>query len=163
MVLPAGLVEELPAPSSVAAMEIEPGGLGLLNKAGERVTVLWSRLALLSAAGFKEVTAKRVKVSEGPSMAQKAASLGLLMTGIPLRLGPKKTETEKVVETSELVFYLDLFERKPVRRFRVDAQDFNYSCLGESMKYAATDNFRSLVEMIASRAGPVALAAAACS
>ncbi|MBI5625415.1 MAG: hypothetical protein HY924_16680 [Elusimicrobia bacterium] len=156
LVLPANLVEELPSPESAAAMEFDADGLALVNKAGERSLVLWSRVAMIAAAAFKEITAKKVKTG-GPSLIAKAASLGLMAAGIPIRIGGKKGETEKVVETSELVYYLDLFERKPVRRFRVDAQDFNYACLGGRMKYAATDNFRSLVEDIASRAGRASL------
>ncbi|MFA6315945.1 MAG: hypothetical protein WC943_00870 [Elusimicrobiota bacterium] len=157
VVLPGNLVEELPAPVPVAAMEFEADGLGLVDKAGGRTLVLWSRLAILAAACFKEVTAKRIKTSSGPSLIQKAATLGLMAAGIPFRVGGKKAETEKVVETSELVYHLDLYERKPCRRFRVDAQEFNYACLGVRMTYAATDNFRSLVEMIFSNAGRAAL------
>ncbi|MBI4676635.1 MAG: hypothetical protein HY748_03555 [Elusimicrobia bacterium] len=152
VVLPSGLVEELPAPAAACAMEIEPDGLAMAAKTGERSLILWNRLALVAAAGYKEVTVRKVKVCEGPSMAQKAAGLGLMMTGIPIRLGGKRTETDKVVETAELVFFLELFERKPLRRFRVDAQDFSYACLGERMQYGATENFRTLIETVASKA-----------
>lgn len=157
VVLPANLLEELPAPTAVVSMDMEPDGLSLAAKSGEKSTLLWSRAALIAGACYKEVTVRKVKTVEGPSAIQKAASMGMMMAGIPIRIGPKKTETEKTVETSDLVFFLELYERKPLRRFRVNAQDFSYACLGEGMKYAASDNFRALVGRIASGAPRAAL------
>lgn len=103
------------------------------------------RLAVLGAAGFKITTAKTVKTVEGPDATQRAINIGLLAAGMPFKVGPKKQEVVKTVEEAELVFYLDLHLKDPVEHLRVNAQDFDYSCLGARKVYSAMVNFRQIV------------------
>ena len=113
----------------------------------------WSRVAILGVAGFTQKTVRKVKVEEGPGLGRKALNLGItLATGMPVGLGGGKKEVEKTVESSDLVFYLDLILADPPRRLRIDAQDFDYSCLGARKSYSALINFRQLVQDLADRA-----------
>ncbi|MBI3549143.1 MAG: hypothetical protein HY078_08905 [Elusimicrobia bacterium] len=152
-ILPKNLLEDLPEPLLTCKAEWDDASLHLLPKSGERVTLAWTRLALIATTSYREVIRKTVKGQEGPSIAQKAASLGLSMaTGLPINIGGKAREVEKVQETTEPIFFLDLCERKPLRRFRIDFGDFNYACLGSRMGYSSVSNFRALVETIAAKA-----------
>lgn len=105
--------------------------------------------ALVAAAGFRK-TVTAAKTQEGPSMAQKAFGLGLMMTtGLPVGLGGGKKEAAKTQESFDLVFYLDLLRLDAPERLRIDAQDFDYSCLNERKDYNVINNFRTLVKEIA--------------
>lgn len=132
LAIPISLIEELP--------EAEPpGALGDVKP------------RLLAAAVFKVKSVRRVKEQQGPDIKDQALKLGLaLATGLPIGLGGKK-EVERSVESSELVYFLDVYFGAPVRRWRVDAQDFDYSVLGERMGYDAAGNFRRLLELLAPR------------
>ncbi|MBI5209341.1 MAG: hypothetical protein HY927_05135 [Elusimicrobia bacterium] len=150
--LPQGLLEPPPAPGQAVGMEFDALGLRLLDKAGAPAEMRWDRVALVAAAGFKETTVKKLTVKEGPTLTQKAASMGLMMAGLPIRVGGKERVVEKTIEDVELLFFLDLFERRPPRRFRVDAREFDYSCLGPGMQPCSAENFRALVGLLAARA-----------
>jgi len=111
-----------------------------------KTDILPDRIVLISAMAFKQRVMKAVKVKEGPTQTQQIVSMGLMMaTGLPIKLGGKKKTVEKNVESSELLFYADLILRNPSERFRVDAQKFDYSCLGSKMLYNIAGNFRLLL------------------
>ncbi len=104
------------------------------------------RLKLLAAAGFKETTMRTVTTTEGPDPTQRAIGLGItMMTGMPTGIGKAKKEVQKNVESTELVFFLDLVLSDPMERLRIDAQDFDFSCLGAKKGYSAIVNFRQLL------------------
>ncbi|MBI3554025.1 MAG: hypothetical protein HY077_16130 [Elusimicrobia bacterium] len=104
------------------------------------------RLAVLAAAGYKEITTRTIKTTEGPDLTQKAIGMGItMMTGLPTSLGKAKKEVQTTVETAELVFFLDLVLKDPAERLRIDAQDFDFSCLGAKKSYSAIVNFRQLL------------------
>ena len=69
-----------------------------------------------------------------------------MITGIPTSLGGGgKREVEKTVENVDLVYYLDLYLDAPAEHLRIDAQDFDYSCLGAKKGYSVAVNFHQLV------------------
>jgi len=164
-----GIVEERMGEEAARdlAARLEEAGLGAAAVPEDRIAVLpptrlaakedfesapWARAGLLAAAGFCKTESRTVTVREGPGLAQKAASLGIMMaTGLPIRIGPKQSEVHRTVESSDLVFYLDLAFRGPEQRLRIDAQDFDYSLLGERMAYGTMTNFRQLVADAAAR------------
>lgn len=131
VVVPDNLLEELPPVSTIPALEPSAA----------------KRLALLAVAAFKITTSREVKTVEGPSTAQRAVKIGLLMAGIPT-LGGGAREVIKKVEESDLHFYADLVLESPVERLRVDAQAFDFSCLGARKAYGALVNFRTLLEWL---------------
>src|SRR5262249_49323086 len=102
-------------------------------------------LVLAAAAGFRRVEARKLSVEEGPSFLRRALGVALsVVTGIPSHWVGSRRRVEKTLETPELVFYLDLVFRDPWRRLRVDAQDFDFSCLGSLKVYDVFGNVRSL-------------------
>lgn len=103
------------------------------------------RLVVLAASGIKITESHKVKTTEGPDATQRAISMGLMAAGIPIRVGGKKREVEKTVETSDLAFYIDLCLKDPAERLRIDAQHFDYACLGARKTYSVIINFRQLL------------------
>lgn len=149
LVLPQGLIEELPPPALAASLEFLPSGVRANIKGGNSETLVKEQIRLIAAAGLKQTITTTVKIKEGPSPTQKAVSMGLMMAGLPISIGGKSREVEQKKQTTELFFYLDLYLRNPVRRFRIDAQNFDFSCLKARMGFTAHQNFRILVlEMI---------------
>ena len=153
LALPANLLVELPAPRPAAKAELEGEGLRAFLGPGEAALVPWSRLALIAAAGLQQTSVKTVAVKEGPTAAQQMANLGIMMaTGLPIKVGGKENVVQKKLETSELVFFLDLYFGEPASRVRIDAQGFDYSCLKERMTHHVLGNFKTLALEISSRA-----------
>lgn len=139
LAVPSSLLEELPA--------VEP--IRSLASAPSKSTVL------IAAAGFKKTTTREVKTTEGPSPTQRALKIGLAIAGVPT-FGGGSREVVKRVEESDLVFYADVVLSDPPLRLRVDAQDFDYSCLGARKGYDALGNFRTLL-MVVGDAAPAAV------
>lgn len=148
VVLPQGLIEDLPLAAPTKSLEFLLNGIQAHLNSIQKEILAGEQIRLIAAVGLKETLTTTVKVNVGPSTVQRAASLGLWMSGIPLTIG-KSREVEQKKQTTELFFYLDLCLRKPVRRFRIDAQHFDFSCLKARMGFSAPQNFRTLVlEMI---------------
>lgn len=112
----------------------------------------WAALSVIALAGYSETSHSTVKVKEGPDATERAINMGLLATGIPIKVGKKSQVVEKSVETSELVFHLQLCFEEPRLRLHVNAQSFDYSCLGALKQYNALANMKTLVAEIAKRA-----------
>ncbi len=135
-----------PWEQAVAAM-FEPGVIRWhLHKQGDVRDVPDAHVEIIAAAVYREETSKTVKVKEGPTSGQKMASFGIMMTtGLPIHIGGKEREVEKVEKKSELVYHLDLLSPTPPLRIRLDSEKFNYTCLGPKMLYGAAPNFRALL------------------
>lgn len=133
LALPASLIEDLPPAEPLAS-------LGLPRP-----------VRLVAAAAFTQRSARTVVVDEGPSAGKRALGLGLTMaTGLPPSVfgagGAKKVE--KRVESSELLYFADVLAGAPLRRWRVDAHDFDFSCLGDRMGLDAAGNFRAVLKLL---------------
>ncbi len=57
------------------------------------------------------------------------------------------------MEISEFVYCADLTTHDSRRRLRIDAHDFDFSCLGDLKAYSLAENFQSLLEWLAPHAG----------
>jgi len=135
----------LPAASLVALPEAKP----ILSVEPGMI----DRLALICAAAITVTSTTTKTVQEGPSPAQKLLSTGIfLTTGLPIKIGGKEQTVEKKQQHSDLVFYLDLIYKDPLRRLRVDAQDFDYACLKERRLYHVMGNFKLLLGDLAQAA-----------
>lgn len=134
LAVPSNLVEDLPAAEKLQGLSVP------------------APTTLIAAAAFTQRSARTVKTEEGPSTGERALGLGItLATGLPPSLfgvGGKK-QVEKTVESSELLYYAEAYAGSPLRRFRLDAQDFDYSCLGEQKGYDAPGNFRKALQALA--------------
>ncbi|MGK7312701.1 MAG: hypothetical protein ACN0LA_10740 [Candidatus Longimicrobiales bacterium M2_2A_002] len=127
---PSSAVVELPAVEPVATVEALPP----------------TTPALIAVAGIEVTTTTRPTKGKGASAAQKAASAAITMTtGLPIRVGRRKRKAEGTQEERRLVFYADLHYRDVGRRARIDASQFDFSCLGDRMVYQAQANLKLLV------------------
>ena len=151
LAVPSTLLEDLPPPQPVARLDLSPEGF--FPELGSRSRkVGWESLALAAAAGFRVTLTRKIKTEEGPGLGRKALKIGLTLAGIPVGLGGAKKEVEKTLESSDLVFYLDLILKDSGGRFRIDAQSFDYSCLKARMGYNALGNFKQLLTEFVVRA-----------
>src|SRR5207237_9314160 len=83
---------------------------------------------------------------EGPGAGDRALNMGILLaTGLPIKVGKKERVVEKTVESTDLVFFVDLVFKDPALRLRVDAQNFDFSCLKERKLYNVLGNLRLFV------------------
>ena len=155
LVVPDSTLVSLPPAQMITKGEFSSEGIRVPMKPGEVALFRWDRLRVIGAAGFNETTTRTVQKESGPSMGQKALSLGILMsTGIPLSVGGKKKKVEKIEQREEQVFFLDLLYDHPPFRLRIDARYFDYSFLKERKAYNAFGNFRILVEDVVRLAPP---------
>jgi len=108
--------------------------------------LLAAKPVLIAAAAVTVTSTTTKQVKEGPSTAQKVASAGLfLATGLPIKIGGKERTIEKTQHQSDLVFYLDVIYRNPLRCLRVAAEHFDYSFLKERKLYQVMGNFKLVV------------------
>ena len=160
-VIPEGELPVLPEAQPVAAAGFGPSSVKLFARGdplGEEQA--FGDILVLAAAAWQKETMRTVKVKEGPTPGQKMATWGLrLATGLPLRIGPKEKEVEKVEKSKDLVFRIQLLTRQKTAHFlfQIDAEDFNYACLGPKMEYGTYGNFRSLLAAFRERAPQAAL------
>lgn len=137
LAVPVNLLEDLPRAEPLAGLSLP------------------QPVALVVAGAFTERSSKTVKTEEEAGSGERALAIGItLATGLPPSLfgvGGKK-EVERRIEKSELLFYADVYAGKPLRRLRLDAQDFDYSVLGERKGYDAPGNFRKVLESVCSGA-----------
>jgi hypothetical protein len=99
---------------------------------------------LIAAAAITQTTTTSKTVKQGPSATDKLISTGILLTtGIPINVGPKKTEVRKEQTQSDLVYFVDLIT--PARRQRIDAQHFDFSFLKERKAFHLLGNVKTLL------------------
>ncbi len=143
LALPSNLVEEPPEARLVARAEIAQDGFRVLSKDGRGESLPWGALALVAAAAFEQPpdTKRRSGVKE---------KKGLGFLGGTEAISPLSGERyERASGTaSDVLFYLEISLRKPIRRFRIDAQHFDYACLEAGMGLDALGNFRKLLERL---------------
>ena len=76
-------------------------------------------------------------------------------TGVSIKKLGTLDILEKIVEArysrdkSATLYAADIIALEPMRRFRIDAQDFNYACLKDRKGYNAFNNFRLLISDLA--------------
>ncbi len=105
-----------------------------------------ARPTLFALAGLTVTWTTTTTEKKGPSGAQKVASAAIMMTtGLPIKIGGRKRSVEKTREEQKLAFYADLLYDDPPRRLRIDAAQFDFSCLKERMLYHAQANLKLVV------------------
>lgn len=139
-------IPELAQAQAVSRLEVRLDALHFSDKAGAAEAIPSRSLAIVAAGGIKVLTTETVKTKEGPTAAARAVRAGVMMTtGLPLPIGKKKRKTEKKKTTSEILFYLDLVTREPEARYRIDAQNLDYSFLEKRMLHHSFGNFKMLL------------------
>jgi hypothetical protein len=142
------LVQEL-GKSNLSCAAIPASSLAPLPEAKPLLRmepVVTEGLVLIAAAAVTITSTTTKSVKEGPNAAQKVLSTAILLgTGLPIKIGGRERTVEKKQEHSDVVFYVDLLYEDPTRRFRVDAQRFDYSFLKERKLYQVFGNYKLLI------------------
>jgi hypothetical protein len=155
LILDSAAVASLPVEKNFVKAAVKPDGLDYTLETKEQGFAPWESAALVAAAPIKEETITVQTVKEGPSGAQRMASLAIMsVTGLPIGFGKKK-ETRKETRSFELYFYLELFFPVPPHRLKMRNDIFDYSYLEGRKEYSSQLNFRIFLEdlrMAASKA-----------
>src|SRR6185437_11023782 len=118
----------------------------------KRLPDAFEKVSIIAACGFTEMrTTETTTAAEGPTVAQRLASTGIMMmTGLPIRIGPKKQKNETKIErrTDDQLFF-EIVGGSPPARYRIDARNFDYTCLGAKKTYSAAVNGRVLLKELA--------------
>jgi len=145
-------LRSLPEARPVAGMSFGPDAISLRPEE----VLPFARIAIVSAAAIEVTEVRKTTVKEGPTAAQKAVRAGIMLTtGLPIGLGKSK-EVVKEQKSTDLLFFMDIVARDPWARWRVDAQRFDYSCLGQEKALGGMVNFRLLLSRLA-KSAPVAV------
>ncbi|MDD5657907.1 MAG: hypothetical protein PHF00_11715 [Elusimicrobia bacterium] len=140
--LPQELVARLPEPVPVVRALRRAGGAALVEASGTGHPVHSAAVALL-AAGLVKRTVARTVAGRGPGLGDRMLNVGLMITaGLPVGRAP--APPERVVEHFDLFGVLEVHLNAPSARLRVEAAEFDYSCLGARKSYETMANFRLL-------------------
>lgn len=116
-------------------------------------TFPWERVRVLGAAVIRAVTQHTTVEKQGPTPAQRAASIGIMMaTGLPISIGPKSKTVQKTTSETELSYFLDIVIDGPPERHRIAGDQINYAFLKERMLMNAPGNFRLMLGDVVARA-----------
>lgn len=147
LAVPTGLLEDIPALSPAASLELTGDHLGFCDRQGKKDRAPWEALNLIAAAVYVESPARRADPEPGPNRGKEILKAGFsLMTGIPTSLGMGPKPVPKTAEVSEQVFLLELYIEAPFIRLRIEPQRFDFSCLKARMGYGVSGNLRILLE-----------------
>jgi len=146
---PQDKLSDLPMAKALTGLEFSDDTLRINIKGGESQVFSWSEIKITAAAGFNSETFKVTKQEKGSSFGQKMMDVGILMsTGIPMGLFRKKKEAVQSQRSVDFMYFMDLFFKDSLERYRIDAQAFDYSCLKEKMVYNVLGNLRALITEI---------------
>lgn len=150
-------VPPYPSPENMRSGRCAEDGLHFTTGSSQEDKCLpWSSLRLVCAAGLTDQILLRKTVKEGPSGGEQLARAGLtLVTGIPIGLGKKK-DVQKVTQEQRFFLYMDLVFQQGPTTLHVNADEFNFSGLGDRKQPNALANFRLLLQDVA-RFAPSAL------
>ncbi|PKM99124.1 MAG: hypothetical protein CVU78_07910 [Elusimicrobia bacterium HGW-Elusimicrobia-2] len=137
-------IASMPEARKVPKLEMMEDGLIVFPLDG-REELKWDEIALIAAATTENRETKTTVSQISPGMGKKIAGFGILMTtGIPLKMG-KTRKVEKTETTTKLEYFAELFAGNPPRRFRIDAESFDFTCLKEKIFPNIYSNFTLLV------------------
>ena len=142
----------IPGAELVTMIEALAQGWRFHLKDSSLVEVSFEQVHLMAALSYDEISQKTKQIKEGPTMGQRAVSIGIMMTtGLPINIGGKTRTVTKTQRQTATFYAADIIALEPMRRFKIDAQNFNYACLKDRKGYNAFNNFRLLIGDLAGR------------
>ncbi|MCG3205130.1 MAG: hypothetical protein KCHDKBKB_01848 [Elusimicrobia bacterium] len=130
-----------------------PESLSLGDHANFSFSLPWISISVLAAAAFQSSQVRVLEEKQGSTGAQKLLSAGIMLTtGLPIRIGPKGKTVQKNISETQLSFVLDLHVKNSQKRYRMMADQFDFSFLHEKMVHGAMGNFRLLLQEWSQRA-----------
>lgn len=150
-VAPAGEMAPLPRAIPVHATRLSATDLGPLDQVGRQEKAPWDKAIVLALAGVGVEREER-KISRDDSILTRAVgtagamSLGG-MAGVALSVSGAAARSAVSADTShrtEQRVWLDLVFLHPLRRYRIDSGQFDYSVLGEQLAMTGEANVQTL-------------------
>lgn len=152
--LATGSLPAVPPIQIANRIDLSNDGFRCRLASGTTPVIPWQASLFVAAGIVKSVAITKTTRKEEPSSAGKIVRMGVLMTtGIPLPGGKAKSVEVRKEETS-LIAVVDIGLEKPACRFRLAAEQIDFSSLGDRRVYDSLGNFRILVGDIASHAPP---------
>lgn len=156
LVIPTGLLEDIPPIIPATALEFSGASLNFFDRQEQRRQATWESLSIIATAAYTVITGHKSAPDPQASRGKEMLKAGFsLMTGIPTSLGMGPKPVEKKSEVSDQAFLLDLYLKGPVERLRIEPQRFDFSCLKARMGFGMLGNIRILLEEL-TRHAPLA-------
>jgi len=147
-VVPEEFIASIPEARRIKKLEITASGLIVFTD-DEKEELKWAEIDVISAVSSEKRETRTTVRQISPGMGKKIVGLGILMTtGIPLKMG-KTRKVEKTESTTKLEHFAELFAGNPSRRFRIDAENFDFTCLKEKIFPDIYSNFTLLLTELA--------------
>ncbi|NLO90942.1 MAG: hypothetical protein GX410_02955 [Elusimicrobia bacterium] len=150
--LPPGCVPVQPQAQTSRKISFDEASFSCELEGGEQFSSGWDALEIAAAAPVKEETVKKETIEQGPSLAQRTASLvTMTVTGLPIAFGGKKESVERETVIREMNYIMDLGFGQ--RRIRLRSDHMDYACLGAEKSYSSQTNFRVMAAKLDALAG----------
>jgi hypothetical protein len=137
--------EELPAIAKTIEIKKADFGSETLTYENQQLkeSIAIKDLEIIAYAPIQTENTKKVRQIEKPNMVEKAIRMGIMITtAIPIGTGKNK-EVIKEVKEIDVELYLDLIFKNKTR-IRINANDFDFSCLKEEKELSSMINFKRL-------------------
>ena len=159
-IVPAADVVPLPRRKPTHALKLTQEEIGFVDAAGGVDSIAWSQ-AIVLVAGHVPVATTTKKAAPGMGLGRKisgVAAMGDLVApgaSVLIQNAMDGGASLKTVTTSNAHTWVDLVFLKPLRRFRIDGREFDYSLLGEQRQPGSEANILTLIRWLLCYLPPV--------
>ncbi len=150
-VVPAAEIVPLPRAVPIHSVRLTRSDLGPTDTVGRQESAPWETAIVLALAGVATEKEERRSRRDQSVLSQRVGTAGALtmggVAGVALSVAGSAlraaTSSETVHKTEQRV-WLDLVFLKPLRRYRIDSGQFDYSLLGEQRAMTGELNIQRL-------------------
>ncbi len=149
--VPAEQIVPLPRAVPVHAVNLTKTDLGPLDTVGRQEKAPWEAAIVLALGGVAAQKEERRTKGEGSVLSQPIGTAGAFamggMAGVALSVSGSAMRSAMSAETvhrTEQRVWLDLVFLKPLRRYRIDSGQFDYSLLGDQLAMGGDANIQTL-------------------
>lgn len=143
-VVPASSLVSLPRAKPIHAAHLTRPDLGPVDAAGNRESASWKDAIVLAMAGVR-VEASETQTSPDGLLTRRLPYVGVGgAAGIALGVMLSPGGDRQTVKKSATHTFLDIVFRDPLRRYRIEARQFDYSILGKQLQASSAANIRTL-------------------
>jgi hypothetical protein len=147
--IPAADLVPLPRAKPIHAVSLTEEDVSFADATGHVESVPWGKSIVL-ALGHVLVEQRTDKVVHRGLLTQNVGMAGALggLTGADLAGGLGGGVKHKMVTTQDERLYLDFVALGPLRRYRIDAGECDYSVLGDQRQLSSVSNLRLLADLL---------------
>lgn len=143
-VVPAKSIVPLPRARPIHSARLVQSDLGPVDAAGNRESAPWENAIVLAMARVS-VEASETQLSPDGPLTRRLPYVGVGgAAGVALGMTLSSGGDLKTVKKSATHTFLDIVFRGPLRRYRIEARQFDYSILGKQLQASSAANIRML-------------------